>query len=126
MPLKTFRSLLGDLRTLRSDVSSLCYSNGLFVSCTTSGVNFTVKGSIASGTIPVVANAAENVHLDLCEPFERCWPMEEINIVTYPPPFETERIFITCSADKHFIVKYPIHYRHLDGEVGYIRYAIRP
>jgi Proliferating cell nuclear antigen, C-terminal domain len=107
---------------MQSDVSSP--NDKLFVSCTASGVKFTIKGGLGSGTIPLVTNAAENVYLELCEPFERCWSLREISAVALAP-FETERVIITCNADKHFIVKYPIHYRQFDGEVGHIRYAIR-
>jgi Proliferating cell nuclear antigen, C-terminal domain len=127
MPSTTFRALMEDLRNVQADLS--CGPGyHLSVSCTVSEVNFTIKGSIGSGTIPVVTNAANNIYVVLCEPFEASWPMREINTLTRVP-FECERIVITCSRDerfKHFSVKYAINYRHFDGEVGYIRYAIRP
>jgi hypothetical protein len=115
-----FRGLVEKLRRMQSDVSG--QNNRLFVSGTDSGLTFSVKGSIGSGTIPVVADEALKVYVDLYEPFEGCWSVQEISTIA-SPPFHAERVVITCGPDKRFVVKYPIHFELCDGEVGSIRYV---
>jgi Proliferating cell nuclear antigen, C-terminal domain len=120
MPPVKFRGLVEKLRRMQADVSG--QSSRLLVSGTKSRVTFSVKGSFGSGTIPVVTDEASGVYIDLHEPFEGCWLMQEISAAT-SPPFHAQRVVITCTSDQRFVVHYPICFARCNGEVGSIRYV---